>query len=331
LLLVGYGRRGRQWEAACRARRDAQAAGIVDPDPTPLEAARAAGLPAWPTLAEALDAARFEGAVVASPPQEHPDQTIACLRAGMPVLVEKPLALSLEAAARVAQESAATGVPVTVGQNFRFLRRELAVRKALELGVGRVLAASIVSARSVAVVMPHLAVVPHGPLWDICVHHLDALRVRFGSAPRQVAMSVRRLEDPGEVRLRLELTLDWAGGPAVLYQHSEGAPGYYHSEWLEGEQRSIVVRDQDVSVLFPSHRPRAVRVGRQPAPEQAVLDACLRSFESGESELAAADNLPTVAMLEAAVRSDALGRPVALEELGETVGVSLERKQEAHD
>jgi predicted dehydrogenase len=320
LLLVGYGRRGRQWHDACRNRRDVDVAGAVDPDPSALEAARGAGLTTWPTLADALEAAGCQAAIVASPPHDHPDHAIGCLRAGVVVLVEKPFALSLEAAGRIAQASAALGIPVTVGQNFRFLRRERAVRKASESGVGRLLGASIVSARSAAVAMPHLASVPHGPLWDIGIHHLDAVRVRLGSAPERVSMTVTRL---GGERQRFDVRLDWSDGPSVVYQHSEGAPGYYHSEWIEGEHRAILVDDQDVSLLFPSQRPRRVRVPRGPEPEQAVLDQFLESLGTGDSgALGADDNMFTVAMLDAAVRSEQLGRPVTLGEADEASAVA---------
>src|SRR5207245_1113416 len=97
LLLVGYGQRGRQWQAVCRKRRDVELAGVVDSDPDTVERARRAGLSAWPTMEEGLASVRCEGAIIASPPREHPDQAIACLRAGIAVLVEKPFALSLEA------------------------------------------------------------------------------------------------------------------------------------------------------------------------------------------------------------------------------------------
>lgn len=332
LLLVGYGQRGRQWHAVCAKRRDLEVAGVVDPDPVAVEHARRAGLDAWPTLEEGLASARCDGAIVASPPSEHPDQAIACLHAGVAALVEKPFALSVEAGARVARESAALGIPVVVGQNFRFLPRERAVRKALQMGVGRPLGGSIVSARSTAVAMPHLREIQHGPLWDIGIHHLDALRVRFGAAPEQVAMSVTRLgESPTGPRLRFELVLEWLDGPAVLYQHSEGAPGYHHSEWIEGDSRAILVDDQRVSVLFPSHRPRTVRVPRGPRPEQAVLDAFLEAQATGDAAgLGADDNLLTLAMVEAAVRAEALGRPVRLSEIGDWAGVPLDAEAVAY-
>jgi predicted dehydrogenase len=299
--------------------------GAVDPDELAQEAARRSGLSAWSTIEEGFRLGGAEAAIVASPPWEHPDQTIVCLHLGMAVLVEKPFALSLEAAARVAQESTRLGIPVAVAQNFRFLRRERAVRKALAAGVGRPLSASIVSARPSTAAMPHLAAVEHGALWDICIHHLDALRVRFGEAPEKVAMTVTPLgKSPAGARVRFQILLEWPEGPAVVYQHSEGAPGFHHSEWIEGERRAILVKNQNVSVLFPRHRARPVIVSRGPRPEQAILDDFLGALRSGSAPtLGAEDNLLTVATVEAALEAEKLGRAVTLAEVGEAAGVAL--------
>ncbi len=302
--------------------------GAVDPDGLAQETARRSGLSVWSTIEEGFLLGGGEATIVASPPWEHPDQAIACLGLGMAVLVEKPFALSLEAAVRVTQESTRVGVPVAVAQNFRFLKRERAVRKALAAGVGKPLSATIISARPPTAAMPHLAAVEHGALWDICIHHLDALRVRFGGAPEKVAMTVTRLgESPADSRARFQILLEWREGPTVVYQHSEGAPGFYHSEWIEAELRAILVHDQSVSVLFPRRRARRVIAPRGPQPEQAVLDDFLGALRSGTAPtLSAEDNLLTVATVEAALRAEALGRAVTLAEVGEAAGVALEAR-----
>ena len=299
-------------------------AGVVDPDQAAQEAAQRAGLQVWTTIEEGQRLGGVEAAIVASPPWEHAGQALECLSLGLPALVEKPFTLSLEDAASVANESARLGIPVAVGQNFRFLRRERAVRKALAGDVGRPLSASIVSARPASAAMPHLASIEHGALWDICLHHLDALRLRFGGVPAAVAMTVTQIGSDAAAHALFQMQLEWQDGPTVVYTHSEGAPGFRHSEWIECERRAVLVENQAVSLVFPRHRPRRVRVPRGPQPEQAVLDDFLGAVQTGDAPaLSAADNLPTIATVAAAVRSEAVGSAVTVVEVGEAAGVAL--------
>jgi predicted dehydrogenase len=240
-------------------------------------------------------------------------QSVACLQSGLAVLVEKPASLSLEDVRTLSLEAARLALPVSVAQNFRFLPRERGVRKALADDFGPALNAVVVSARPAYVAAPHLADVPHGPLWDICLHHVDALRVRFGSTPESAEMSVGARAPglpPGD---RYTIDLRWRDGPAVLYVHSEGAPAFHHAEWIEGQERAIAVSDQRVSVARPGRRPQRVRVPRGPEPERAVLDDFLATLQGrSDSSLSIADNVGTVAVMQALLQSEATRRPVAV-------------------
>jgi predicted dehydrogenase len=172
--------------------------------------------------------------------------------------------------------------------------------------------------------MPHLASIEHGAVWDICLHHLDALRLRFGGVPAAVAMTVTQIGGDAAAHALFQLRLEWHDGPTVVYTHSEGAPGFRHSEWIECERRAVLVENQAVSLVFPRHRPRRVRVPRRPQPEQAVLDDFLGAVQTGDAPaLSAADNLTTIATVAAAVRSEAVGSAVTVVEIGEAAGVAL--------
>jgi predicted dehydrogenase len=324
-LLVGFGTRGRQWQRELRRQRGLELAGAVDPDGGAQAEARRQGLHAWAVIDEALADASLDAAIISSPPGEHARQAIACLRSGLPVLIEKPLALSLADAAAVARASLAAGRPALVGQNFRFLPRERSVRKALaEGGIGRPLRAVIVSARPATAARPHLSAIPCGPVWDICLHHLDALRIRFGALPATVTARIHSPEAsdaPG--RLHVELSLHWPGGLRVAYTHSEGAPGFYHWEWIEGADRALIVEGQRVSVIFPSHRARRVPDPGRTTPEQAILQDFLATARGERaSELTVAENISTVALVEAVLRSAELGRELALDEVLGAAGTS---------
>jgi len=73
------------------------------------------------TVEDALRAGTaYDGAVIGSPPSVHVAQTIVCLQARMPVLLEKPVAPTLEAATRLTDAARATAVPVLLGYTWRW-------------------------------------------------------------------------------------------------------------------------------------------------------------------------------------------------------------------
>ena len=112
---------------------------VADVDPVAL-ACTAALAPAARRFssAEALaDDPTVEAVAVTVPPGGHVDVALAALAAGKHVLVEKPLAVSLEQADTLAAAADASPCKVVVGFNFRrhrFVQRTRAMIKAGELG-----------------------------------------------------------------------------------------------------------------------------------------------------------------------------------------------------
>ena len=64
--------------------------------------------------------AAFSGAVICSPPSAHVDQSIACLQAGLPLLIEKPLSTTLASATKLAAAVASARLPVVLGYTYRW-------------------------------------------------------------------------------------------------------------------------------------------------------------------------------------------------------------------
>lgn len=97
-------------------------------------------------VADPRELAAFPGldaVVVCLPPDLHPDLAIACLEAGRPVLVEKPLAPDTASAERVVAAVERTGTPLMVAQTLRFDPLVAAVRReAASLGPLRMIALS---------------------------------------------------------------------------------------------------------------------------------------------------------------------------------------------
>jgi predicted dehydrogenase len=310
ILLVGYGRRGRQW-ADASARHHRELAGVVDPDVRARTAAEAAGLATWPSLDAALPSARADAAIVASPPALHVPHALACLDAGLGVLIEKPLALSLSDAMAVADAADAAERAAVVGHNFRHRALERALRRALDAGaIGELRTAAISTARPSAGAASEGA--SHAPLWDLGVHHLDLLRLRMGGAPDVVDATVT--SSAGGVTYRVHL--EWDGRAAADYWLREGASVYHHAEWLEGSRGALRAVDGRAWLVTPDRRPRRLRPPAAPDGKRVLLDALAGR---GSSAVSAREALGTVATLEAAARSVELGRSVRLAELERVV------------
>ncbi len=120
------------------------------------------------------DAAGFEAAILASPTETHVELGLAMLALGLPVLVEKPLAVKPDDARRLVEESAARDIPLTCGFVERFNPVVTAASEAL----------------SDAPV--HLVAIRHSPrapriatsvVFDLLIHDID-LALRLASEPQ---------------------------------------------------------------------------------------------------------------------------------------------------
>jgi len=136
VALVGYGSAGRGIHLPLLRAARMLPTVVVTADPHRVTQARA-DLPdarLVPDLDAALDAVAGAGpalAVLASPSGVHADQVLACVAAGVPVLVDKPLAVDAARAQQVVLAAEAAGIPLTVFQNRRWDAENLTLARLL--------------------------------------------------------------------------------------------------------------------------------------------------------------------------------------------------------
>lgn len=118
-MVVGAGLIGRRHLELIRASPCCGLAAIVDPAPGVAELAQRAGVPLHRTLEEALGAGRPDGIILATPNSVHVEQALACVRAGVAVLVEKPVAHTVEAGRILCDAVERSGARVLVGHHRR--------------------------------------------------------------------------------------------------------------------------------------------------------------------------------------------------------------------
>jgi 2-hydroxy-4-carboxymuconate semialdehyde hemiacetal dehydrogenase len=117
-----YGAFGIKHLDALAAIEDVTVTSVMGPTAAKIEAlAKDRGIGHWSTsLDDCIARDDVDAVILATPTQLHADQTIACMRAGKPVLVEIPMSDTLEDARRICAVQKETGVLAMAGQVRRF-------------------------------------------------------------------------------------------------------------------------------------------------------------------------------------------------------------------
>ncbi|MFS8085933.1 MAG: Gfo/Idh/MocA family protein, partial [Acidobacteriota bacterium] len=95
----------------------AELSAIVDISPKAAAVARRAGVPLHASLSELFERDRPDGVILATPNQLHVEQGLECVRAGVPTLLEKPVAHTLAEGIRLCEAAAAAKVKLLVGHH----------------------------------------------------------------------------------------------------------------------------------------------------------------------------------------------------------------------
>lgn len=216
VAIVGFGRFGRL-HALAAEQAAAQIAAIVDPRPNALTAAGEvyphAGL--FESVGEMLSAGPVDAAVVASSEMTHFLISMELVEAGIPVLVEKPVAADSEEARRLLAAAQANGTYLQAGFILRYEPRHLMIREAItegRLGEVQLLRAK----RDVSRGWFHAYGHSVNPILETCVHDVDLALWLFDAAPTFVqAWGTNALgyESPENVTVLIEFD---SGGQAFL-------------------------------------------------------------------------------------------------------------------
>ncbi len=137
--IFGFGRIGVEhagWLSRCDG---VSIAGIFDPTPARREIADARGYRTVDSGQILLDDPAIDAVLIATPTSFHFEQAMAALAAGKHVMIEKPMALDLAQAKKIAETAKARGLVVSVFHNRRWDIDYLTVESAVRGGVfGRI-------------------------------------------------------------------------------------------------------------------------------------------------------------------------------------------------
>ncbi|MBL8266305.1 Gfo/Idh/MocA family protein [Steroidobacter sp.] len=132
---IGTGAVAQVHAEAYRALAGVELAACYDLDPARADAfARTHSAQGYSDLAAMLSSANLDIACVLTPARAHEAAVIACANAGVHVLCEKPLALSLDACDRMIRACEQAGVSLAYGASYRFLPAVVTAKQLIDAG-----------------------------------------------------------------------------------------------------------------------------------------------------------------------------------------------------
>jgi UDP-N-acetylglucosamine 3-dehydrogenase len=312
--VVGLGMMGanhaRVWDEAVDG---VELVAVADPDPSAVRRATdGRGARGFEDTERMLAEEELDLVSVVAPTSLHMPATLAALRAGANVLVEKPIAATREDAETMITAAAAAGRMLTVGHIERFNPAIRELRRRLEAGeLGRIFQ---ISATRLGPFPARIRDV--GVVVDLAPHDLDIMRFLVGAEPVRIyAEAERRIhtdhEDlfTGTIRFANGvlgvLNINWLTPTKQRVLTVTGERGMYVADYLsqdlvfyanpdthlttvtEGERTRRRVRNEEPLAVELREFARAVREGGPPPvdPRDALVALLLarKLVESAES------------------------------------------------
>jgi len=332
ILQVGAGIRGGHWAQFVKGHPDVECVALVEPDAASrakIEPIIGAGCRYFSDLDQALREVKVDAALIVSPSSTHADVSIRCLDAGLTVMVEKPLAVTIEEGRKVLERARQVGRQVIVAENYRFWPSERTIKRLLdEKFLGRIDNAMMTDRRHQPshTEGPWLSKIEYPQLQEIATHHFDSLRGFFGTEPQSV--TVRAWNPPWtdyKHGANTEALIDF-GHMRAQYLGTMLSHRYGFSLWIEGEKGVLWTNRKYVAFRPPGSRwfrpirnDKVPRGDEKPYPQggttsllNSLRDAVL---QGAVAETRGEDNIWTLAMVEAGKLSDQQRRTVNLSEV----------------
>ncbi len=333
--VIGLGRMGSFYaQTLAHLGRNVQLAAVSDPDPRAREnVASRLSVPRVLADYEAMfQGPRLDAVVIASPASAHADQVVAAARAGVAILCEKPLALTLEqtrAVLTIVQQASAT---LQVG----FMRRfDTGYRQAKQLiDAGRIGRPTIFKAIGRDPTCPSIEYAhparSGGLMADMAIHDFDLARWLMSSEVERVTaeganLACEALASVGDIDNAV-INLRFANGAIGNVEVSRNARyGYDVRTEVLGSEGAVSIGDPAVAaegdarmLARPTLQPNGIPffIRRFEAAYTAQIEDFIDCVEHGrQPAIGGVDALAAFEIASAATISWQTRNPVALSEL----------------
>jgi predicted dehydrogenase len=275
IAVAGAGYIGRAHMGVTRASPACALSAVVDPAPGAAALAAEAGVPLYRTLEELIEKDRPDGVVLATPNQLHVAQALLCIDAGLPCLLEKPVAPTVAEGERLLRVVEARRARLLVGHHRAHSSIMAKARQVVESGVlGRLVAvmgsATFLKPDHYFADAPWRREIGAGPILLNMIHEVHNLRMLCGEIVAVQAFASHAVrgfpvEDTAAISLRFAngvlgtfLLSDTAACPRSWEQTSRENPAYPTYE----DEDCYVIAGTNGSLSVPT-----MRLKTYPRPE----------------------------------------------------------------
>ncbi len=232
----------------------AQLGGIADPTDAAKQLAMAQGVPWFPSVDALLAATNPDGIVLATPNALHVPQALQCIAAGVPVLVEKPIAHTVADAQRLVDATQSHDAKVLIGHHRAhspIMREAKAVIDSGRLGrlVSVMGSAMFYKPDSYFSEAPWRREVGGGPVLINLIHEIHNLRMLCGEIVQVQAMTSNAVRG-FEVEDTASITFRFASGVLASFVLSDTAASARSWEQTSQENKAYAsYGDEDCYVI----------------------------------------------------------------------------------
>jgi predicted dehydrogenase len=256
LAVVGAGLIGRKHAALIAADPGAHLTAIVDPAPAGRSLAANLGARWFPSITDMIAQAKPEGVIVATPNQLHVAHGLESLAAGLPVLVEKPLADSVAEGLKLVEAAEAAGLPLLTGHHRRY---NPMIAKAMEIIASGRLGKILALQGSFWLMKPDSYYEPAwrrakgaGPILLNLIHDVDLFRALCGEITAVQALSSNALREH-EVEETAAILLRFANGALGTVTVSDAVTAPWSWEMTTGENPAYPRQEQACYQIGGTH------------------------------------------------------------------------------
>ena len=316
IVHIGLGQFGFGWFKMLAERKDIELVGVVDLSTEALSQTKEYNFNLYTDAAKAMDEQKPDFIINATPPDIHKLINYEAFKRNIPILSEKPIAISYDDAVEILEYSQ-NGLKIMIAENYRYFQANRFVKEVLDKKpIGEITDIKMEFRRHHVKTNYHKHL-EHPMLLDVGIHHLDMLRYFTETEAKSVYAD---FHTPSwswyEGYSNAALFITMMNGTKVRYTGSLDAYDE-HTSWycdwtFTGEKGVLRYKNNEMVYISTDGKVLEVLVPEESVPfREVILDHFMDYLKNDIlPETHIADNMKTFEIMNAAFKSFELKKEI---------------------